>query len=140
MDWANKVVLVTGASSGIGRGLAVELARRGAGVGLLARRTELLTRIVEEIEAAGGHALALACDVTDAGAVRHAADQLSASFGPIDVLIANAGRGAGDQDDFVSPIHLGSFFGVRRLVAALVFSAWARRFVIHVWSRQVATY
>jgi len=91
MDWANKVVLVTGASSGIGRGLAVELARRGARVGLLARRTELLTMIVEEIKAGGGHALALACDVTDAGAVRDAADQLSAGFGPIDVLIANAG-------------------------------------------------
>jgi len=91
MDWANKVVLVTGASSGIGRGLAVELARRGAGVGLLARRTELLTKIVDEIEAAGGHALALACDVIDAGAVRNAADQLGASFGPIDVLVANAG-------------------------------------------------
>jgi short-subunit dehydrogenase len=91
MDWAHKVVLVTGASSGIGRGLAVELARRGASVGLLARRAGLLHEIVEEIEAAGGRAVALPVDVTDAGAVRAAADQLSTKFGPIDVLIANAG-------------------------------------------------
>ena len=91
MDWTNKVVLITGASSGIGRGLAVELARRGARVGLLARRAELLLEIVEEIEATGGRALALAFDVTNAAAVREAAGQLSASFGPIDVLIANAG-------------------------------------------------
>jgi short-subunit dehydrogenase len=91
MDWAHKVVLITGASSGIGRGLAVELARRGAAVGLLARRAELLDEIVAEIEAAGGRALALACDVTAAAAVRDAAGQLSERFGPIDVLIANAG-------------------------------------------------
>jgi len=91
MDWADKVVLVTGASSGIGRGLAVELTRRGAAVGLLARRAELLHEIVAEIQAAGGRALALPVDVTNAGSVRDAADQLTAAFGPIDVLIANAG-------------------------------------------------
>jgi short-subunit dehydrogenase len=100
MDWADKVVLITGASSGIGRGLALELARRGAAVGLLARRAELLREIVEQIEAAGGRSLALACDVTNAAAVRDAADQLSAAFGPIDVLIANAGvASAGNADD-----------------------------------------
>src|SRR3989441_4377933 len=94
MDWSNKIVLVTGASSGIGRGLAVELARRGAAVGLLARRGEVLKEIVNEIEAAGGRGLALPADVTDATAVRGASDELSAKFGPIDVLFANAGVGA----------------------------------------------
>src|SRR3989442_11030699 len=94
MDWSNKVVLVTGASSGIGRRLAIELARRGAAVGLLARRGDLLNEIVNEIEATGGRGLALSADVTDATAVRKAADELSAKFGPIDVLFANAGVGA----------------------------------------------
>ncbi len=94
MDWSNRVVLVTGASSGIGRGLAIELARRGGAVGLLARRGDLLNEIVNEIEAVGGRALALAADVTDATAVRSAADRLTAKFGPIDVLFANAGVGA----------------------------------------------
>ena len=92
--WQDKTALVTGASSGIGRGLAFELARRGAAVGLLARRGDLLNGIVSEIEAAGGRGLALPADVTDATAVRSAADQLTAKFGPIDVLFANAGVGA----------------------------------------------
>src|SRR5436853_990338 len=94
MAWSNKGAFVTGASSGIGRRLAIELACRGAAVGLVARRGDLLNEIVNEIEAAGGRALALPADVTDSTAVRSAADQLSAKFGPIDVLFANAGVGA----------------------------------------------
>jgi short-subunit dehydrogenase len=93
MEWSNKVVLITGASSGIGRGFGIELARRGAVVGLLARRIEELNQIVDEIEAAGGQAMALPADVTDADAVRDAADRLRQKFGYIDVLIANAGMG-----------------------------------------------
>ncbi|MBA3766206.1 MAG: SDR family NAD(P)-dependent oxidoreductase [Acidobacteria bacterium] len=93
-DWRQKVVLITGASSGIGRSLAVELARRGATLGLLARRAGMLQEIVGEVENKGGRALALTADVKDAKAVRAAADQLRASFGQVDVLIANAGVGA----------------------------------------------
>jgi len=93
MDWSNKVVLVTGASSGIGRGLAIELARRGASVGLLARRRDLLEAAVDEINAAGGRALALPADVTHADQVRGAACELRRKFGYIDVLVANAGVG-----------------------------------------------
>jgi short-subunit dehydrogenase len=92
--WQQKVVLITGASSGIGRTLAVELAQRGATLGLLARRAEVLQEIVGEVEKAGARALALPADVKDAGAVRAAADRLRAQFGQIDVLIANAGVGA----------------------------------------------
>ena len=73
MEWSEKVVLITGASSGIGRGFGIELARRGAAVGLLARRADALNEIVKEIEAAGGRAIALPADVTDAEAVRFAA-------------------------------------------------------------------
>ena len=93
MDWSNKVVLVTGASSGIGRGLAVELARRGASVGLLARRRDLLEEAVDEIQKAGGRALALPADVTHADQVRASACELRRKFGYIDVLVANAGVG-----------------------------------------------
>ena len=91
--WNNKVVLVTGASSGIGRGLGMELAWRGAAVGLLARREDTLREMVTEIETGGGRALALPADVTDAEAVRQASGELSKQFGPIDVLFANAGVG-----------------------------------------------
>src|SRR5258708_34558529 len=91
--WSNKVVLVTGASSGIGRGLATELARRGAAVGLLARRADALQDIVEEIVTAGGQAIPLPADVTDEQAVRRAVNDLKTKSGPIDVLFANPGVG-----------------------------------------------
>jgi short-subunit dehydrogenase len=92
-NWSQKVVFITGASSGIGRALAVELGRRGAWLGLLARRGETLQEIAKEVEDAGGRALALPADVRDADAVRVAADKLRAEFGRIDVLVANAGVG-----------------------------------------------
>jgi len=93
-DWREKVVLITGASSGIGRALSVELGRRGARLGLLARRVDVLEELVAEVEGVGGRALALPADVKDAESVRRAADKLRAEFGHIDVLIANAGVGA----------------------------------------------
>ncbi len=94
MFWQDKVVMITGASSGIGRGLAVELARRGARVGLIARRADTLDEIVTEIETAGGKTIALPTDVQDADALRAAAGRLRKELGPIDVLIANAGVAA----------------------------------------------
>lgn len=96
MEWKNKVVFLTGASSGIGEGLAIALASRGAIVGLLARRRELLDEIRSKCEAAGGSARVFACDVTDAACVQKAADDLRAEFGKVDVMIANAGIGGSD--------------------------------------------
>ena len=90
-DWSQKTVFITGASSGIGRALAAELGRRGAAVGLLARRADALREIAGEVEKAGGRALALPADVRDADAVRRAAEELMARFGRIDVAVANAG-------------------------------------------------
>jgi short-subunit dehydrogenase len=98
MNWNDKVVFITGASSGIGRGLAVELARRGARVGLLARRADVLADLESEIEKIGGNALVFPADVRDAASVRSAADTLRSKFGPIDVLIANAGVGGKTTD------------------------------------------
>src|SRR6266850_869073 len=91
--WPDKVVMITGASSGIGRGLAVALGTRGAKLGLVARRVEQLGELVAEIESLGGKALALPADVQSENSMRAAADKLRAEFGPIDVLIANAGIG-----------------------------------------------
>lgn len=84
---------MTGASSGIGEGLALEMAKRGAVLGLLARREDLLKELAERCEAAGGKAGVFAADVTTAEAVKKAAEDFRAQFGHIDVMIANAGIG-----------------------------------------------
>jgi len=73
--------------------MGIELARRGASVGLLARRREVLEEIVAEITAAGGRAMALPADVIHADSVRVAACELRRKFGYIDLLVANAGVG-----------------------------------------------
>ena len=85
--------MITGASSGIGEGLALELARRGAAVGLVARRAERLNELVKKIETGGGKALALDADVNNVEELQKQADCLRSAFGPVDVLIANAGIG-----------------------------------------------
>ena len=89
--WTNKVVMITGASSGIGRGLALDCCTQGSSVGVIARRAEALADLVSEIEAANGKARALPGDVQDETSIRAAADQLRSEFGRIDILIANAG-------------------------------------------------
>lgn len=87
------VTVVTGASSGIGRSLALRLAAAGDPVAVLARRAELLDELVAEIEARGGRALAVPCDVTDREAVQRAMVRIEAALGTIERLVANAGGG-----------------------------------------------
>ncbi len=94
MNWVGKVVLITGASSGIGQGLALELARRGATLGLVARRAEALDELVKVIQSAGGKAIALPADVQNISSMRTASDRLRQEFGVVDVLVANAGIGS----------------------------------------------
>lgn len=93
MFWKNKIVFLTGASSGIGEALAVEIAKQGAIIGLLARRENLLKELAAECEAVGGTARVFACDVVDYEKVQAAADALRNEFGRIDIMIANAGIG-----------------------------------------------
>ena len=86
-----RVVVVTGASSGIGEACGLAFAAKGAKVVLAARRAERLDTLVARIEKAGGEALAVATDVTDEAAVQNLFNQAIARFGSVDVLINNAG-------------------------------------------------
>jgi NAD(P)-dependent dehydrogenase (short-subunit alcohol dehydrogenase family) len=90
-DLGGRVAFVTGASSGLGRHFADVLSHAGAAVALAARRTDLLEAAVAEIAAAGGRAVAVACDVTDGASVRAAVSAAEAALGPLDILINNAG-------------------------------------------------
>lgn len=89
------VAVVTGASSGIGRALAVELAREGYRVGLIARRADRLEAVVAEIRAAGDSAECVPAAVTGRDEVRRAIGALTERLGPVDLLVANAGIGLG---------------------------------------------
>ncbi|MGJ7039419.1 NAD(P)-dependent dehydrogenase (short-subunit alcohol dehydrogenase family) [Shinella sp. BE166] len=91
MLFAGKVALVTGAGSGIGKATALAFARHGASVGVLSRTAEEVEAVAKEILALGGAGLALAADVTDEASMRSAVEQLVATFGSLDVVVANAG-------------------------------------------------
>ena len=106
-DLGGKHVAITGASSGFGHHFAGTLAEAGAKVSLGARREDKLAARVAEIEAAGGQAVSMALDVTDAGSVDAFLNDPETAHGPIDVLINNAGVESGaktyvmiDEDDW----------------------------------------
>jgi hypothetical protein len=86
-------VVITGASSGIGRATALAFARRGASVALAARRESVLCDVAAECQELGGRALVVPTDVTDKEAVEHLAAKAVEAFGGIDVWINNAGTG-----------------------------------------------
>jgi len=88
---ANTAALVTGASSGIGAATAKALAAQGAAVALLARRADRLSQLKSEIESAGGTALVVPADVTDAEQVATAVQRIVSELGRLDTLVNNAG-------------------------------------------------
>ncbi|MEQ8787211.1 MAG: SDR family NAD(P)-dependent oxidoreductase [Pirellulaceae bacterium] len=90
----DRIALVTGAGRGIGRATALELARHGARVAITARTQSQLTSVATEIESAGSQALAIAADLADRAAPRRIVDQVVATWGPIEVLVNNAGIGS----------------------------------------------
>jgi hypothetical protein len=90
-SFRDRVVVVTGASSGIGRETALLFARLGARVALLARRRELLEETAQAVRSAGGHALVVPADVGDARAARAAIGRVRRAWKHVDVLINNAG-------------------------------------------------
>jgi short-subunit dehydrogenase len=90
-----ETAIVTGASSGIGRELALELARRGTSLGLLARRPEALEEVASMARSLGARAFVAPCDVRDRAGVHRAVADSERENGPTDLLIASAGIGLG---------------------------------------------
>lgn len=109
--------MITGASSGLGRGMALEIAARGGHLGLLARREDLLNEIVAEAKKRNVKAVAATADVRDVKAVREAADRFRKELGPIDILIANAGIGTADHAVSLTPEHAANVIGINVLGA-----------------------
>lgn len=91
MNVSGKVFIVTGASSGIGEALSLELAQKGAQIICAARRADQIERVCNAIEAAGGSALAVPTDITNLDACRHLINQTIETYGKLDGLILNAG-------------------------------------------------
>jgi len=90
-DLTGRVALVTGASSGLGARFATVLAENGAAVALVARRAERLAGLKDKITSAGGRAVAITADVLDHAAMMRAFDAAEQAFGPVTILVNNAG-------------------------------------------------
>ncbi|WP_028479271.1 SDR family NAD(P)-dependent oxidoreductase [Nocardia sp. CNY236] len=149
-DLTGRHVLITGASSGIGRAAALAVADKGATVFLLARRGEELTAVVDEIEAAGGSAYGYTCDVTDSDSVDRVIETVLDEHGHVDMLVNNAGRSirraihrSTDRlHDFERTMAV-NYFGALRLTLALLPQMRQRKFghIVNISSAgvQVAT-
>jgi NAD(P)-dependent dehydrogenase (short-subunit alcohol dehydrogenase family) len=120
-----QVVLITGASSGIGAALAREFAREGAYTVLLARRVDRIQALADELNSSGRRSLALAGDVTRNGDMEHAVELAGKEFGRLDVAVANAGFSVAGRlldltlDDYRRQMETNVFGVLRTLVAAL---------------------
>jgi thioester reductase-like protein/short-subunit dehydrogenase len=131
-------VIITGASSGIGRASAIAVAERGGCVFALARNGDALDDLVAEIRANGGQAYAFTCDITDSGSVEHTVKDILGRFGHVDYLVNNAGRSIRrsvvNQTDRLHDyerVMAVNYFGAVRMVLALL-PHWRERRFGHV--------
>jgi 3-oxoacyl-[acyl-carrier protein] reductase len=140
----DRVALVTGAASGIGRATAIRLAADGAIVGCLDRHGDGAAAVAGTIVAAGGRAEALPVDVTDAGAVARVIDGLISTYGPIGVLVNNAGvPGAGTFAEIsfadwrrVLDVHVdGAFHVTKAVLPGMSQKGWGR--IVNIASEAV---
>ena len=131
-------VIITGASSGIGRASAIAVAERGATVFALARNADALDQLVAEIRANGGQAHAFSCDVTDSTSVEHTVKDILGRFDHVDYLVNNAGRSirrsvvnSTDRLHDYERVMAVNYFGAVRMVLALL-PHWRERRFGHV--------
>ena len=130
--WRDKHVVITGASSGIGEALAREAVAQRAKVSMLARRQDRLTAIAEQLQNAAGSITSRATDVTNRGQLAEAITDLEREFGPVDVLIANAGvyrktDGAAFDAERAASVFQTNVIGVSNALGAVLPGMVARR-------------
>ncbi len=130
-----RVALVTGASQGIGKAIALELAKAGATVALAARNEAKLAEVKAEIEAAGGKAEAFALDVSNEEAIKAAAKEIVAKVGAVHILVNNAGvtrdglvlrMKSADWDDVLTTNLKGAFLLTQALLQPMMKARWGR--------------
>jgi 3-oxoacyl-[acyl-carrier protein] reductase len=130
-----RIALVTGASQGIGRACALELARSGATVALAARNQDKLAGVVAEIEAAGGQAAAFALDVASEESIQAGAKAILAKFGKVEILVNNAGitrdglmlrMKRADWDDILTTNLTGAFLMTQAILGPMLKNRWGR--------------
>jgi 3-oxoacyl-[acyl-carrier protein] reductase len=130
-----RIALVTGASQGIGRACAMELARAGAHVALAARTLDKLEAVAAEITAAGGTAHAFALDVSSEESIKACAKAVIAHFGKVEILVNNAGitrdglmmrMKRADWDDVLTTNLTGAFLLTQACVSSLLKNRWGR--------------
>lgn len=131
----NKTALVTGAAAGIGKACAVRLAKDGIAVGVLDLNLEGCQAVVEEIQAAGGKAIALQASIADRAQIAAAHSQLKEAFGPVTILVNNAGvsnfipfEDLQDKDwDHMLDINVkGTFIVTQEIVPDMQAEQWGR--------------
>ncbi len=124
-DYKGRVVMVTGASSGLGMQMAKAFAKQGADLVLAARRVDRLEKLAEELKECGVKALPVECDVVNTDSINAAVEKAISEFGKIDVLVNNAGSSkagavnemSDDDWNFTIDIDLTSVFKVTRAVS-----------------------
>jgi len=130
-----KTALVTGASQGIGRACAIELAKTGARVVLAARNEAKLAEVAAEITAAGGSAHAVALDVASEDSIKTTAKAILAQFGSVEILVNNAGvtrdglmmrMKRSDWDDVLNTNLTGAFLLTQAFVSSMLKARWGR--------------
>jgi 3-oxoacyl-[acyl-carrier protein] reductase len=136
-----KIALITGASQGIGRACALELAKAGATVALAARNIDKLETVAAEISAAGGIAKAFALDVSSEDSIKTCAKAVLADLGSVHILVNNAGitkdglalrMKLADFDDVLRTNLTGAFLLTQALISSMMKSRWGR--VINITS------
>ncbi len=135
MSLTNHVAFVTGASQGIGRAIALRLAKDGAAVALAARNQTKLDEVAAEITAAGGTAATFAMDVANEDQIKQSVKDAIARFGKVDILVNNAGitrdtlamrMKRADWDDVINTNLTGSFLCMQAVISSMLKQRWGR--------------